>query len=231
MKTLVLTSITGGKDILTDPIEKYDNCDYIAFVDNITPNIKIWEQRPVINFSTIDQFTFRRNAKPYKILSTIMFPQYDYIIWQDGNHNLKMNPVDIINEYGVDADLLIFKHPDRFCLYNELEACAGWGLDLFDNLQKQFQFYKAVDMPTNWGLFELSTFIKKNTPSVNQLELMWWEQICKFSSRDQTSLPYVLWKMGETINYKILKGYSNLHTMQGTKEGNIYFHDTGRHIK
>lgn len=231
MKTLVLTAITGGKDVLIDPPKRFDNCDYIAFVDKEYPNIKVWEQRSVIPFSSIDNFFDRRNAKPYKILSSIMFPEYDYIIWEDGNHQLKMDPKKIIEEYGDDADLLLFKHPDRKCVYSEIQACAGWGLDDPQTLQRQHQFYKTVGMPDNWGLFEMSTFIRKNTFAVKQFDLMWWEQICKFSSRDQISLPFVLWRLTGGINVKTLSGYANLHTMQGKMSGNIYFNDQGRHAK
>ena len=45
------------------------------------------------------------------------------------------------------------------------------------------------------GLFELPTFVLKNTPKIKELCLMWWEQICKYSSRDQLSLPYVLHRL------------------------------------
>ena len=86
-------------------------------------------------------------------------------------------------------------------------------------------------MPQNYGLFEMSTFIKKNTPIIKTFDLLWWEHICKFSSRDQISLPFVLWKLGDKINYKILKGYSNRITMKGDLGGNEYFEDQAVHLK
>jgi hypothetical protein len=229
-KILILTSITNGKDQLLDPPKKFDNCDYIAFVDK-EYDTKIWEQRPIINFSFVDRFKDRRNAKPYKILSSIMFPQYDYIIWEDGNHQLKKDPKEIIEEHGEDFDMLLFKHPDRTCTYQEMQAVAQWQLDDTHNIQNQYNHYKGVGMPDNFGLFELSTFIRKNTPVVNQLDLMWFEQICRFSSRDQISFPFLLWKLGDKFNYKILKGYSNKFTMKGEMTGNDYFEDQGRHLK
>jgi len=60
---------------------------------------------------------------------------------------------------------------------------------------------------------------------------MWFEQICKFSSRDQISFPFVLWKMGDKLKYKILKGHSNKFTMKGEMPDNDYFVDQGRHLK
>jgi hypothetical protein len=230
-KFLVLTSITGGKDKLLDPPQVFDNCDYIAYTDKKNNDIKVWEQRSVLEFSGIDAFKDRRNAKPYKILSAVMFPQYEYIIWEDGNHQLKVDPQTILDEYGEDVDMLLFKHPDRTCLYQELNACAQWNLDHRENLEIQFRFYKASNVPEHFGLFELSTFIVKTSEVVKQLQLMWWEQICKFSSRDQISLPYCLWKLDKKIKKKRLKGYSNLFSMDGKNTGNAYFDDQGRHLK
>ena len=228
-KTLILTSITNGKDKLIDPPQKFDNCDYIAFVDK-QYDTNIWEQRPIINYSFIDRFKDRRNAKPYKLISSIMFQKYEYIIWCDGNHQLKKDPEEIYKEYG-DFDILLFKHPDRTCTYHEMQAVAQWGMDDNVNVQNQYNYYKGVGMPTEFGLFEMSTFIKKNCPIINQFDLMWYEQINKFTSRDQISLPFVLWKLGDKINYKLMKGYSNRITMKGDLGGNEYFEDQAVHLK
>lgn len=229
-KFLVVTAITNGKDDLIDPPIVFDNCDYIAYVDK-KYDVKVWEQRELLKFSGIDSYSSRRDAKPYKILSALLFSQYEFIIWEDGNHQLKKNPQEIIDEYGDHYDMLLFKHPDRVCLYQELEACMNWGLDHKEGLEIQKRFYKHIGMPSDFGLFELSTFILKTTEVTKQLQLMWWEQIVRFSSRDQISFPYCLWKMDEKIKIKRLKGYSNLFSMGGVTTGNEYFQDQGKHKK
>lgn len=229
-KFLVVTSITNGKDDLKDPPIVFDNCDYIAFVDQ-KYDVKVWDQQNVLKYTTIDKFTDRRNAKPYKIISSLMFPQYEYIIWEDGNHQLKVDPEKIIEEYGSEIDLLLFKHPDRNCLYQEIGACIQWNMDHKENLENQFRFYKSKGMPESFGLFEMSTFIIKNTEAVKELQLMWLEQICRFSSRDQISFPYCLWKMKDKIKKRRLRGYANLITMKGNLGGNEYFEDQGSHKK
>lgn len=229
-KFLVVTAITNGKDDLVDPPEVFDNCDYVAYVDKMYFT-DVWKQKSVLKFSTIDGHTHRRNAKPYKILSAVMFPEYEYVVWVDGNHQLKKNPQLILDEYGHDKDFLLFKHPDRFCVYEELMAVAGWQLDYKQLLEAQYAFYKAMNMPEKFGLFEMSTFIVKTTEPIKELQLMWWEQINRFSSRDQISLPYCLWKMNSKIKTGIMKGYANIFTMQGQMEGNEYFSDRGSHKK
>jgi hypothetical protein len=230
-KFLVITAITDGKDKLIDPPVVFKNCDYIAYVDKKEDDVKVWEQRDILKFSTIDDYKNRREAKTYKILSSLMFPQYEYIIWEDGNHQLKKDPQLIIDEYGDDVDVFLFKHPDRKCLYQEMTACAQWNLDIHDNLQNQFTLYKSLRMPDRYGLYEMCTFIVKTTHAVKELQLMWWEQITKFSSRDQISFPFCLWRMEKKLKIKKLRGYANKFTLQGEQEDNEYFVDQGRHLK
>ena len=229
-KFLVLTSITDGKDKLINPPQVFDNCDYIAFVDK-NYDVKVWEQRPVLKFSSLDRYFNRRNAKIYKILSAIMFPQYEYIIWEDGTHQLKMDPQLIIDEYGDNHDILIFKHPNRKCLYEEMSAVAQWNLDYKELVDNQFRYYKSLAVPNNLGLYEMSTFIVKTSNATKEFQTMWWEQITKFSSRDQISFPFCLWKMGSRLKRKNLKGYANRFSMDGENGGNEYFNDQGRHLK
>jgi hypothetical protein len=215
-KYLVLTSNVGGKDLLLDPKIKYDNCDYFAFVDNPT-NLNIWQQFKSYNFSAIDQYTSRRNAKIYKVLSSILFPAYEYIIWQDANHRLKVDPKDIIEKYG-DFDLLLFKHPDRNCIYQEMNEIVKRNLDTEENIIRQQRYYLSNGYPINNGLNEMTCFISKNSYTLAQFQLSWWEHICKFSSRDQCSFNFCLWKNGKDLKIKTFSGYANLYA-----GGSVYF--------
>ena len=208
-KFLVLTANIGGKDDLKDPSISFDNCDYIAIVDK-SYDLKIWNEYKYYDFSNIDNFVSRRNAKLYKVLSTIIFSQYEYIIWIDANHELVVNPEEILNEYG-DFDMLLFNHPHRNCIYEEMKVIKSFNnvLDNIDNIHRQEMYYKEQKMPENYGLFEMTCYIQKNIENTNILNLMWWEQICKFSSRDQCSFMYCLWKSKLNLNIKYFKGYAN----------------------
>lgn len=221
-KFLILTANLGGKDHLIDPPEKFDRCDYVAITDR-EYDVKIWEQFGYFDFTSVDNYKPRRNAKLYKVLSTLIFPQYEYIIWHDANHQLKIHPEVILEEYG-NFDLLLFKHPHRDCCYKEMELVAG-RLDNQHTLTQQYNYYLEQKMPREFGLYEMTCYIKKNTPSMTNLELMWWEQICKFSSRDQCSFTYCLWKSGDTLDIKIFNGYANIYA-----GGNKYFNEQEGHL-
>jgi hypothetical protein len=221
-KFLVLTANLGEKDQLIDPPYKFDNCDYIAIVDR-PYNVKIWDLYEPYKFSDIDHYQNRRNAKLYKILSSLIFGNYEYIFWHDSNHQLKFHPESILQEYG-DFDFLLFKHPQRDCIYDEMKTIRGW-LDDDSLVLNQEKHYIDRQMPKNYGLYEMTCFMKKCNNMTMTLDLMWWEQICKFSSRDQCSFMFCLWKMQNLLNIKEFNGYANLYA-----GGSKYFNEQPGHL-
>lgn len=226
-RTIVLTAITGGKDKLIDPEIVFDTCDYYAFVDSIDHDIHVWNQVLNYNYSNLI-FSARRNAKVPKILTQSYWNHYDYIIWHDGTHQLVVNPEDIYKEYG-DFDLLCFRHAQRRCLYQELNAIDK--MDSPDLINQQRDFYKAVGMPEYYGLYEMGCYIRKVNKNTIDFGLSWFEQVCKFSSRDQVSFPFVLWQMENRINLKVIEG--NCSQYIGTpfeNEGNKYFKNHSVHL-
>lgn len=215
-KFLIITSNLGGKDIIIDPDVTFPDCDYMAFVD-IATGLKVWNEYAAYQFSNIDSYKDRRNAKLYKVLATLMFPQYEYIIWHDASFNLRVNPKEILDEYG-DFELLLFNHPHRNCCYDEMDIVTVRNLESETVTKKQKEFYLQEGLPKNYGLFEMTCFIRKNTMTVTNLELMWWEQICKYSSRDQCSLTYCLWKSQQKPSIKLFNGRAMMYA-----GGNKYF--------
>lgn len=231
MKYLILTSITGDKDTLQDPLQTFNNCTYVAFVDKINHNLNVWNQVQNHDFSLIDTLRYRRNAKAEKILCIpqIMGIDFDYIIWHDGTHQLSVNPDEIISEYG-DADMYVFRHAQRRCLYQEMAAVLEGKLDEPHLVEQQKEFYMNVGMPPFFGLYEMGCYIRKVNQSTIDFGLAWFEQVCKFSSRDQLSFPFVLWRFQDRLKIAILKG--NCSKYIGTpfeNEGNKYFLNHANH--
>lgn len=211
MKIAVITAACGKNAKIIDPPIKYANIDYIAFVYKEIKNIKCWDQRIAQNFSLDDKYRDRRNAKIYKIIPQMFLPEYDYWIWIDSTHSLIMNPKRIIGEYLNNAEIGLWKHRFRDCVYSEALVLKKEKLDHIHLIDNQIEFYKAQNYPKNNGLYELNAFIRKNTQSIRNFNNTWWEHICKFSSRDQLSMPFVLNKY--KIKPETFKG--NTHDING----------------
>ncbi len=207
MKIAILTSKFGHGLKLRDPNIKFENVDYFAFVDKTNNDCRIWNQVESLDYSLDERFKDRRNAKIYKVMPHLFLPDYDYWFWVDLTHEVIMNPFEVIKNFLVDEEIGLWNHTSRKCIYQEADAVSLYGYDHKDLLDAQVQYYKNNGYPENNGLFELPVSIRKNTEKIKILNLRWWEQICRFSSRDQISLPFVLWKTN--IKPKILPGWAN----------------------
>jgi hypothetical protein len=207
MKIAIFTALYGNRNTLSDPTVVHDNVDYVAFVDRQHPQCKVWKQVIGPKFTCDNNYQHRRNAKIYKILPNLYSSEYDYYFWVDATHDVVANPFDICKEYLSDNDIALFKHTTRNCTYDEAIEVKRLQLDDSNLIDFQLAFYKRGGMPSGYGLFELPVMVRKNTQRILDLNLKWWEQICKFSSRDQLSFMYCLWKLG--IEPTVLPGFAN----------------------
>lgn len=191
---------------LRDPSNKFDGVDYIAFVDR-KHDCSVWEQRNALNFTLDDKYNGRRNAKIYKVLPQMFLPEYDYWFWVDSTHEVIVHPKEIIEKYLGESEIGLWEHTDRDCSYKEAEIINQLNYDHKSLVNEQINYYLSMGYPRNNGLYELPVSIRKNTDKIKILNLRWWEQICRYSSRDQISMPFVLWKTN--ITPKLLPGYAN----------------------
>lgn len=207
MKIAIITARIGNTDTLSKPSVVYDCADYYAFTDKNVNN-SIWNCINPTLFSTVQfEYSNRRDAKIYKILPNLFLPDYDYYFWVDPTHDVLVNPVTIINDYLKDSEIAVFKHRERNCIFNEATTILQANKENKNLMIEQMNFYADNNMPKQFGLFELPAFVRKNSQNMTKLCLCWWEQICKFSARDQLSLPFVLWKFG--ITPSIMPGLVN----------------------
>lgn len=207
-KIAILTAISGHRDRLSIPTVIHNNADYYAFVDEPTDEvIGPWKQMKIHPFTNDEKFSNRRKAKPYKIMPELFVSGYDYYFWADATHDVVENPQTIVDNYLKDNCIAIFRHNQRNCAYDEANEILKLNYDHLNNVTGQMKEYQKFEFPYNFGLFELPVIVRRNCFETTTLNLMWWEQICKFSSRDQISFPFCLWRTN--IKYIVLPGFSN----------------------
>ena len=228
MKIAVITALSGNRERLYDPKIVYPDVDYYAFVD--TPqNTTKWIIKPLLHFTMDKKYQGRRNAKPYKLAPHLFVPGYDFYVWHDVSHELVADPTLIIKDYLTDdKDLALFRHTQRNCLYQEALELKKLGYDSEENINRQMLFYRNEGMPENNGLYELSAFVRKNNEKTQALGLAWTEHIARFSSRDQLSLNFLIWKMG--INVSVLPGYCNGFNSKGEIGNNELIKQVRGHV-
>lgn len=207
MKIAILTSSINMGTVKDPQYNNYSipgTIDYYAFVDH-DHGCTVWNQMSSFKFSNVDPvYGSRRNAKLPKILGSFLLPGYDYYIWHDNHCEVFMDPTRIITDILGDKDMALFKHPRRDCVYEEINEVAQSTFDTSDNLDAVRNFLRSVNYPEHSGLFELTSFAYKSSHKISEAMWAWWELLCRFSSRDQITFPYIANKYG--ITYNIIPG-------------------------
>lgn len=151
------------------------------------------------------------NAKIYKILAHTYFSS-QFTIYVDGNIFLNVPPSKLISELLGEADMALFRHPWRHCLYQEHEPAKQRILPPYKALiDEQVVRYRQEGMPANFGLAECGLLIRRNNAITAEFNDRWWAEICRYSNRDQMSFPYVLWKMKDRIKVNLIPGNVRKH--------------------
>jgi len=172
MKIAIITSILGDAGKLHDP-EKVFDADYYAFVDREYQS-KVWKQLPAMDFSIDDKrFKNRRNAKIYKVAPHLFLQGYDYYIWVDATHEVIQDPNNFCSQFMSEEECVIgtFKHTDRNCVYDESQEILKLEYDRVLLVESQMKFYRSVNYPEKNGLYELPTFILKNSKRTQTMSL------------------------------------------------------------
>lgn len=214
-KVAVFSSITGAKDNILE-VNRFAGVDYWMFTEEAngpTAEARGWQHYCLPEWSTLTK-PARRNAKLPKIMPFFCLPQYEYVIWQDGSHMVQVDPHEILQDYIItpDKDFASFQHGrdhagmDYRCIYKEAEniKSIGW-LEDPAVVDRQMAAYRAEGFPEDFGLSCTAGMIWHNVPRVRHLQLTWFEQVCHYSSRDQLSLFYSIWKTDMKDRLSLMK--------------------------
>ena len=163
MKIAVFTAITGARDKLSED-QNLAGADFIAFLDQPFEATK-WTVRPGYSL-------FRdpvRNAKIHKVLAHQYLPGYDFSLWIDGNIRLLAPVAELIDACLKEADIAMFPHPSRDCLYDEALVCAELGLDDPRIIEEQVRRYREAGYPPRNGLHEAGVILRRHSPAIRSL--------------------------------------------------------------
>lgn len=225
-KAVVSTCAFGGGDDLYQPIGMSEaslkKVCYVAFWDEITLKaqelverrigengfIGKWRVIVVRDLPFADQ---RLNGKIPKMLSHRLFPQAKYSIWVDSKSQFRRDPLGVFEAllWRTNSILAISEHGARSSVYDEAKAVVKKNKAKPEEVEVQLNQYRKDGLPEDKrfngkkALCEASVIVRKHTPLTNLLMCDWFNEVVRFTSRDQLSFPYVLWR---------LKAFKNINT-------------------
>ncbi|GFP96334.1 hypothetical protein PHJA_001777500 [Phtheirospermum japonicum] len=156
--------------------------------------VGIWKIIVVRNLPYSDP---RRNGKIPKLLLHRLFPNARYSMWIDAKLELVVDPFQILERFlwRKNASFAISRHYKRFDVFSEAEANKAAGK--YDNASIDFQvdFYKnegltsysEAKLPVTSDVPEGCVIIKEHIPITNLFTCLWFNEVDRFTSRDQIS--------------------------------------------
>ncbi|MEF8984507.1 MAG: glycosyltransferase domain-containing protein [Bacteroidales bacterium] len=217
MKKAVLTAITGNYDDLPEPVEKRPGWDYICYTDNPELKSETWDIRFLENPWNLSVIKLARHIK---IQAFDYLPDYDIVLWVDGNQRITGN-IDALLEKLNDKSWLAVEHSGRKCIYDEAIAVIRMKKDSPAPVNRQVRKLRDEGFPEYFVLHETGVNIRKNTEEVKAFCRDWWEELYNNSHRDQLSFDYIRWKRG--MNLKVInRGERNQYFSQIKRHTNTY---------
>lgn len=196
-KYVIYTCITGNYDTAPEYLYFDDKYDYVLFTDSEKlihqKRVGIWRVRP-LQFDGRDSV---RNARWHKTHPHVLFPNYSYSIWIDGNIKPLGEFVFRKISQFISRDVLIAVPPHfwRNDCYEEAAFLSFHHFDLPELINKEIKVIKQSGLPEQSGLQETNIVLRKhNQPQLVSLDDEWWNFIDKYSRRDQICFNYLCWK-------------------------------------
>ncbi|KAF8045964.1 hypothetical protein N665_4168s0002 [Sinapis alba] len=177
---------------------------------NGNKKVGIWRVVVVHNLPYLDG---RRNGKVPKLLVHRMFPNARYSLWIDGKLELVVDPHQILERFlwRKNATFAISRHYKRFDVLVEAEANKAAGK--YDNASIDFQveFYKnegltpysVAKLPITSDVPEGCVILREHVPISNLFTCLWFNEVDRFTSRDQISFSTVRDKIAAKTNWTV----------------------------
>lgn len=184
----IYTVIFSDYEDLKEPRIITPGWKYICFTDQPLTS-KIWEIRQVDTWANK-----RMHSREYKI----NFDRYiddEESIYIDGSFTINCNLEKWWKRFSTPATFV--QHPRRNCVFDEIKQCIEYKRCDIGKLEKQRSAYTGVVKPRS-GVIQSGLMMRRKAPEVIALMREWWNELQKYSTRDQISMAYVA--MGKRIN-------------------------------
>lgn len=207
----IITAIYGGYDTLKPLPDSHGFSEAVCVTDDPRLSASGWTVKVVAGGSD-----YRLSAKVPK-LTPFRFVDSESALWIDGSTEVSATAHGFCSESQDGRDLLAWQHPEgRDCLFQEAAYCQDWPQNRHMPLREQTAHYRAEGMPEHYGLYACGVLLWRNTPYAREFGEMWLDENRRWSTRDQVSFPYILWK--RPINFGLFPAHQlkNPHFRVGT---------------
>jgi GT2 family glycosyltransferase len=204
LKIAVFCAISGGYDTLKPPMALNSKLDYFVFTDAAVESFGIYNIKPLPYLDSEKT----RSARFVKTNPHYILADYDIAVWVDANLLITGNIYPIVDSVIKSKKPFgAMKHAVRNSPYQEMDVCIAQNRDDADVINEQRKAYKK-ERYNSYELIESNVLVydlrdKRLDAFLNE----WWNQIDRYSYRDQLSINYALDK--HNIKWHHITSYPN----------------------
>lgn len=204
---VVYTAIYGDYDKIREPsIYCAGIAEYWMVTERsarlISPS---WKRCVTPDYAEWDSLSDRMRSRLWKMHPHILFPTANITIWHGGNIQMNINPQQAVDEWLGDADLALFKHPHRNCVYEEAVTVLQMHKASALSITALLSLLEFNNYPKDNGLAACWFMIRRNNERMKAFNEAWWKfLVSSETERDQLLFNYTLWRMPDLdlrINY------------------------------
>ena len=177
--------IGGYEELREEPIALQSEIPFICFTDDPSLTSDTWE---VVVVEPRLPHDAARSARALKILGHPRLAEYQETLWVDNTVELRRPPEQLLDLWLQEADVAAPLHSYRTSVLAEAEAVLDAGLDDFARVYEQVSHYvrqrpDALDENPHWT----GMLARRGGSSTVVAMQSWWEQVLRYSRRDQLS--------------------------------------------
>lgn len=208
MKLCVYTVSLGGYDSLLDqPAAATSDADFICFTDDPELTSDFWQ---IILVEPAFPRDLHRSSRVFKILGHEALAAYDVTICIDASVELRTTPDRIVADWLTDeVEMALAPHSFREKVLDEFDEVIRLKYDDPARVYEQLNDYAlsypdVLESQPHWG----GILVRRNTEGVHRAMRVWFDQVLRYSRRDQLSLMLALlhtdvsWRAVEIDNFE-----------------------------
>lgn len=178
----IYTVIFGRYEDLKEPKIITPGWRYLCFTDQEFTS-KVWQ---IVKVNTWHDK--RMHSREYKI-------NFDRYI--DDPHSIYIDGSFTINcdlgkwwQNNFRSPATFIQHPRRNCVFDEIDRCILYQRCDVSKLKAQKEAYTGI-VGKGKGVIQSGLMMRERTPEVINLMRDWWDELLKYSTRDQISMAFV----------------------------------------
>ena len=205
---VIYTVLVGNYDDIMQPVVVDERFDYVLFSNDVkSENVGVWSVRRIPDVIKNDNKRLSRYPKSHP---ETMLADYKASLYIDANIQIQDQWVydRFVELYNQNIEFAGIKLvlTGRNCIYEHSFDMCLWLVEHdYVAIRQCHELYRR-GFPRHFGLNENNIIFRIHTSRMKAVDEEWWQWITNYSSRDQFSYMYCIWKYDIPLNYFLPEG-------------------------